>query len=150
MAEIKHARAVKLLIKVALPSAPTVFNTFCTINAERGITFTAGTNDQEVIDCADLEAVAWVLREKTNLSAAITGSGTVNTPDVETFFDYLTDIDSWNVKAILDVPAADGGIIFTGKFHLTEFSLTGNRGEKAQASLSLSSDGVVTKADNAA
>lgn len=150
MSEIKHARGVKLLIKVALPSAPTVFNTLCTINAERGITFTAGTNDQETIDCADLEAVAWVLREKTNLSAAITGSGTVNTPDVETFFEWLTDENSWNVKVILDVPAADGGVIFTGKFHMTEFSITGNRGEKMQASTSLSSDGIIAKAANPA
>ena len=150
MAEIKHFKGVRLLVKVALPSAPTVFNLFCTINAERGITFTAGVNDQEVIDCADLEAVAWVLREKTNLSAAITGSGTVNTPDIETFYDWLTDENSWNVKVILDVPSADGGVIFTGKFHLTEFSLTGNRGEKGQSSLSLSSDGAVLKTENAA
>ena len=148
MAEIKHARGVKLLIKVALPATPTVYETLCTINAERGITFTAGTNDQETIDCADLEAVAWVLREKTNLSAAITGSGTVNTPDVDTFFDWLTDENSWNVKVILDVPSADGGVIFTGKFHMTEFSVTGNKGEKMQASTSLSSDGIITKAAN--
>lgn len=148
MAEIKHVRGVKILIKVALPSAPTVFNTLCTINAERGITFTAGTSDQEVIDCADPEAIAWVLREKTNLSAAITGSGTVNTPDLETMFDWLIDPDSWNVKAIVDVPGSDGGLIFTGKFHNTEFSITGNKGEKAQGSISLSSDGTIVKTEN--
>ncbi|RZJ44958.1 MAG: hypothetical protein EON87_08725 [Brevundimonas sp.] len=148
MAVIKHVRGVKLLIKVALPSAPTVFNTFCTINAERGITFAAGSNDQDVIDCADLEAVSWVLREKTNLSASITGSGTLNSPDVDTFYQWLTDQNSWNVKVILDVPGADGGVIFTGKFHNTEFSLTGNKGEKVQASISLSSDGAITKSAN--
>lgn len=148
MAEIKHARGVKLLIKVAKPATPTVFEAFCTINAERGITFTAGTNDQEVIDCADLEAVAWVLREKTNLSAAITGSGTVNTPDIDIFYEWLTDPNSWPTKTIIDVPGSDGGVIFTGKMHLTEFSVTGNKGEKMQASTSMSSDGVIAKTAN--
>lgn len=149
MAEIKHARGVKLLIKVGDGATPTeVFETYCSINAERGVTFTAGTNDQEVIDCADLEAIAWVLREKTNLSASITGSGTVNTPDVGDFFDWLVSPDSKNCKVIIDVPSADGGVIFSGKFHMTEFSVTGNRGEKMQASISLASDGVITKAAN--
>ncbi|MBD3818403.1 MAG: hypothetical protein IE912_05780 [Brevundimonas diminuta] len=146
MADIKHARGVKLLVKVARPATPTVFETFCTINAERGITFTAGVNEQEVIDCEDIEAVAWVLREKTNLSAAITGSGTVNTPDIDIFYDWLIDPDSWPTKTIIDVPAGDGGIVFTGKMHLTEFSVTGNKGEKMQASTSMSSDGVISKA----
>lgn len=148
MADIKHARGVKLLIKVARPDAPSVFETFCTINAERGITFTAGLNEQEVIDCEDLEAIAWVLREKSNLSAAITGSGTVNTPDIDVFYDWLADPNSWPTKVIIDVPGADGGVIFTGNFHMSEFSVTGNKGEKMQASTSLSSDGRITKARN--
>lgn len=148
MAEVKHARGVKLLIKVGDGETVEAFDIFCTINAERGITFTAGTNDQEVIDCADLEAIAWVLREKTNLSAAVTGSGMVNTPDVAAFYDWLVSPDSKNCKVIVDVPSADGGVIFSGAFHLTEFSITGNRGEKMQASVSLSSDGAITKAAN--
>ena len=101
-----------------------------------------------MIDCADPEAVAWVLREKTNLSAAITGSGVVNTPDIGEFFDWLASPDSKNCKVVIDVPSADGGVVFTGAFHLTEFSVTGNRGEKMQASVSLSSDGAVTKTAN--
>ncbi|QBX38670.1 hypothetical protein E4M02_11145 [Brevundimonas sp. S30B] len=148
MAEVKHARGVKLLIKVGDGETPEVFSTYCSINAERGITFTAGSNDQEVIDCDNPEQVAWLLREKTNLSASITGSGMLNTPDVEEFFDWLASPDSRNVKVVIDVPSADGGVIFTGAFHCTEFSITGNRGEKMQASISLSSDGPVTKAAN--
>lgn len=148
MAEVKHARGVKLLIKVGDGATPEVFETYCSINAERGITFTAGTNDQDIIDCENPDAVAWVVREKTNLSAAITGSGVLNTPDVADFYDWLTDEDPRNVKVIVDVPSTDGGVIFTGRFHLTEFSLTGNRGEKMQASISLSSDGAITSAAN--
>ena len=148
MAEVKHARGVKLLIKVGDGAQPEVFETYCSINAERGITFTAGTNDQDIIDCENPDAVAWVVREKTNLSASITGSGVLNTPDVADFYDWLTGEDPRNVKVIVDVPSTDGGVIFTGRFHLTEFSITGNRGEKMQASISLSSDGAITSAAN--
>jgi predicted secreted protein len=148
MAEVKHARGVKLLIKIGDGESPEVFSTFCSINAERGITFTASTNEQEVVDCADPDAIAWMVREKSNLSASITGSGMLNTPDVEEFFDWLESPDSKNVKVVVDVPSSDGGVIFTGAFHLTEFSITGNRGEKMQASISLSSDGPITSAAN--
>lgn len=148
MAEIKHVRGVKLLIKVARPAAPTVFDIFCSINAERGITFTAGVNEQEVIDCEDPEKVAWVLREKTNLSAAINGSGTLNAPDVDDMYAWLIDSESWGVKVIIDIPGADGGVVFTGKFHLTELPLNGNKGEKIQSAITLSSDGEIVKTAN--
>lgn len=148
MAAVKHARGVKLLIKVATEAAPTVFTAYCSINAERGITFTAGTNDQEIVDCENPDAIAWMVREKSNLSAAITGSGVLDTGDVQDFYDWLTGEGPRNVKVIVDVPALDGGVIFTGAFHLTEFSITGNRGEKMQASISLSSDGAITSAAN--
>ncbi len=148
MAAVKHARGVKLLIKVGDGATPEVFSTPCSINAERGITFTAGVNDQDIPDCSNPDAIAWVVREKTNLSASITGSGTLDTEDAEFFFDWLKSEDPKNVKVIVDVPAARGGVIFTGSFHLTEFSITGNRAEKMQASISLSSDGEITSGAN--
>lgn len=148
MAAVKHARGVKLLIKVGDGATPEVFSTPCSINAERGITFTAGVNDQDIPDCSNPDAIAWVVREMTNLSASITGSGTLDTEDAEFFFDWLKSEDPKNVKVIVDVPAARGGVIFTGSFHLTEFSITGNRGEKMQASISLSSDGEITSGAN--
>jgi hypothetical protein len=148
MAAIKHARGVQLLLKVGDGASPEVFTTYCSVNADRGITFTAGMNETEEIQCDDLEAVSWVLREKTNLSCTFSGGGTVNTPDLESFFEYLTDEDSRNCKVVVDVPGADGGIVFSGAFHCNEFSITGNRGEKMQASVSFSSDGEVTAAAN--
>lgn len=148
MAAVKHARGVKLLIKVGDGASPEEFATPCSINAERGITFTAGSNDQDIPDCANPDAIAWVVREKSNLSASITGAGVLDTSDVETFFDWLKSEDPKNVKVIVDVPSTDGGVIFTGAFHLTEFSITGNRAEKMQASISLSSSGEITSGAN--
>lgn len=148
MAAVKHTRGVKLLLKVGDGASPEVFSQYCSINAERGITFTANTNDVDIPDCEDPDLLAWVVREKVNLSVSVTGSGTLNTPDVQEFVDWFESPEPRNCKIVVDVPSADGGVIFTGAFHLTEFTLTGNRGEKMQTSVSLNSDGAITSAAN--
>lgn len=148
MAAVKHARGVKLLLKVGDGASPEQFTPYCTINAARGITFSATTNDFAVPDCTDPDMIAWLVREKTDLSANVTGAGILNTPDVEDMFDYLADENSRNCQIVVDVPSADGGVIFEGAFHLTEFSITGDRGAKMESSVTLVSDGVITAAAN--
>ena len=148
MAAVKHARGVKLLLKVGDGASPEVFSTFCSINAARGISFTSTTTDFNLPDCDDPEQIAWVVREKDGLSASVTGAGVLNTPDVEGFFDWLASPDSKNCKVVVDVPAVDGGIVFSGAFHLTDFEITGDRGGKMECSITLASDGEITSAAN--
>lgn len=144
MAAIKHARGVKLLLKVGDGATPEVFTAICTINAARGIKFSSTSNESPAIQCDNPEAIAWTLRDKTGMSAAIDGAGTLNTPDVQTMFDWLTDDTSRNCQVVVDVPSADGGVIFEGAFHLTDFDITGDRGGKMQSTLTFASDGEVT------
>jgi hypothetical protein len=148
MANVKSARGVKLVLKVGDGADPEVFTAKCSINAARGITFSSTTNEFPDIDCADPDAVSWVLTEKTNLSAKVNGAGLSNTPDVSDFFDWLTSPDSVNCQVVLDVPSADGGVIFEGAFHLTEFALTGDRGGKVENTIALASDGAITSVAN--
>ena len=145
---IKNARGVKLVLKVGNGAQPEVFTARCTINAARGITFTATTNDSPAIICETPDAIAWVLREKSGLSASVTGAGMTNTPDVQVFFDWLVSPDSKNCQVVLDVPATDGGVIFAAAFHLSEFAVTGDRGGKVESSITLISDGAVTSTPN--
>jgi predicted secreted protein len=149
MAAVQAARGTKLLIKIGDGGAPEVFTQYCSINSDRGITFSSDTSDQDIPDCTDPELLAWVAREKTSLSAEIAGAGVLNTPDTQEFFDYFESPDSRNCMVVVDVPSLEGGVIFTGKFHLTQFEITGNRGEKMQASVTFISDGAVTAAANA-
>lgn len=148
MAAVKHARGVKLLLKVGDGASPEVFSTYCSINAARGISFSSTTNDFNLPDCSDPEEIAWVVREKDGLSASVTGAGMVNTPDVEAFFDWFTSPDSKNCEVVVDVPSADGGVIFEGAFHLTDFEITGDRGGKMECSITLASDGEITSTAN--
>lgn len=150
MAAVKHARGVALLLKLSNGASPEVLTIYCSINAARGITFTSATNDFSIPDCVDLDKIAWLAREKVSLSVGVTGAGILNTPDVKPFFDWWKSEDSRTCEIVVDVPAADGGVIFAGKLHLTEFSITGDRGAKQEVSITLASDGEVTCVANAA
>jgi hypothetical protein len=148
MALVKHARGVKLVLKVGDGNTPENFAPLCTINAQRSIKGTATTNKFNIPDCADPDLLAWVVTEKVSLEYVVTGAGILNTPDVQTFHDWLADENSRNCQIVVDVPSADGGVIFEGAFHLTDFDLSGDRGAKMLANLSLSSDGQVNVVAN--
>lgn len=148
MTAVKTARGVKLLLKVGDGNSPEIFAAFCTINAARGISFTAAMNEFNIPDCTDPDLIGWLAREKVSLSVGVTGAGILNTPDVQEFFDWWSGEDSKNCHIVVDVPSVDGGVIFEGAFHLTEFGITGDRGAKQEATLTLASDGAVTTVPN--
>lgn len=141
---VKHARGVQLVIKIGDGAAPEVFTSYCTINAARSIAGEAATNDFNIPDCDDPDAMGWLAREKVSLSYSVNGAGVLNTPDVEIFAEFLADPLPRNMQIIVDVPLADGGVMFEGAFHLTNFEITGDRGAKMEASLAFVSDGPVT------
>jgi hypothetical protein len=145
MAAVTDMRGIKLLIKVEDVNSPSAYTAYCTINAARGISFSSAVNEFNIPDCADPDLLAWVAREKVNVSCSITGAGMLNTPDTEAFFDWAKDSDTRNVRVYLDgVSTADGGGYWAGAFHCTEFAVTGDRGTRAEASITLVSDGEVT------
>lgn len=148
MAAVKHARGVKLVLKVGNGADPEVFTAKCSINAARGISFSATTREFNIPDCSDPDMITWLAREKDSLSVSVTGAGMLNTTDVSDFFDWWKGEDAKNCQVVVDVPSADGGVIFTGAYHLTEFSITGDRGGKQECAITLASDGEVTSAAN--
>lgn len=149
MAAPTTARGTKLLIKVGDGEDPEVFSHPCTISGQRAIVFTSTVNEVNVPDCALPDQLAWIEREKVSVSAAINGEGTLNAPDADLFFEWVTDEDEKNVKCVIDIPGSTGGRIYSGAFHCTQFEEGGNRGEKVNASIQLQSTGVVTKTNNA-
>ena len=143
MAAVAHSKGVTLVLKVGDGASPEVFTPKCSINAERGITFTSTLSDTAIPDCTDPEAMASIAREKTDYSVSVAGSGILDLGEELEFYNWLVSPDSKNCKIIV---AGAGGTTFSGAFHLGEFSLTGNRGGKIECSISLSSDGAVTGA----
>lgn len=144
MAQVNYTRGVKLVLKVGDGASPEVFTALCTINAERGISFDGTFRDEVIPDCADPDLMAWVAREAESLSVGVTGGGMSAKEDVNTLWTWWSSGESKNVQIILDDATAANVITFEGAFKLTNFDLSGNRGEKVASTLTLASDGEVT------
>jgi hypothetical protein len=141
---VKYARGVLLLIAIGDGGSPEVFTAYCTVNAARSIKGDTATNDFNIPDCDNPDALGWLAREKVSISYTLSGAGILNTPDVAVFADFLADPTSRNCQITVDIPAADGGVVFAGPFHLTMFEITGDRGKKMEATITMISDGEVT------
>ncbi|MGE0828941.1 MAG: phage tail tube protein [Hyphomonadaceae bacterium] len=148
MAQAVTVPGKSLFIKVGDGGSPETFTHNCSINAQRGLQLSAQTNDVNVPDCDDPDLMAWVEREKVSLSGAINGSGVLNAPDQDLFWEWFSSADPKNVKVITDIAGASGGRVFTGAWLCTGFDITGNRGEKCQCAITLASNGAITFANN--
>lgn len=144
MAEVNYTRGVKLVVKVGDGASPEVFSPLCTINAERGITFGSQTNDVNIPDCDDPDKMAWLAREVQSLSIDVTGGGMSHKQDVKRLWDWFESGEAKNCQVILDDASPANVITWEGRFLLTQFDMTGNRAERVNSTMTLSSDGAVT------
>lgn len=144
MADVQQTAGSRLLFKLGDGGSPEVFKTLCSINASRGITFNKGMNDEETIDCEDPDAVAWAVRTAISKSVSVSGAGKLHKPDVKTAWAWWDGAEARNGKMILDDPDADNVIMWEGKFHLSDFEISGERRGKVDTSLTISSEGKIT------
>lgn len=147
MAQAKTVRGTKILVKVGDGGTPEVFAHNCSINGARSFQLSAGTNEVAVPDCDDPELMAWLVREKVSVSATVQGAGVCNTPDIELFQAWAASSDAKNCRIVVDVPGADGGGYWSGAFHCTDFTISGDRGQSSEISVTLVSTGEVTWTD---
>lgn len=131
---------VELYIKVGNGASPEVFTHPCTINAARGIEFTASTNEVIVPDCANPADPAWVQVVKDGLKATINGEGILDATlaNIQLYDTWFTSKEGKNVQVWI---AAIGK--WVGEFKLTQWAVTGERNDKIQASITLESDGSI-------
>jgi predicted secreted protein len=147
--EMKTLNGEKLLIQIGDGANPETFAHDCLVNTERGIVFTADTQDFTVPNCLSPSDPAWKEVIKDGLSAAVNGAGMVHTSSIETFFNWLKSPDAKNCRVKVDVAGADGGGYWQGAFHLTSFEVTGTRKQKSTNTIALVSSGEVTWTDAA-
>lgn len=145
MAEPLSFNGSLIMIKVGDGGDPETFAHPCLINASRGINFSSSTVDSLIPDCADQNAPAWQTREKDGLSAEISGEGIMDAADIDDYFDWLTSANAKNIQCVVNDGGGANEQTFAGKFHLTAFELSGDRKEKTQVSITLTSTGAVTR-----
>jgi len=111
------------------------------------ITFNKQTNDVVIPDCDDLEAAAWVGRGVESLDMSGSGSGILAAEAVEKWWDAFRSEASIPVRIYIGaVDDTTNGHYWDGNIHLSQFEVTGERGNKAQVNISFVSDGEMTHA----
>lgn len=144
MAKPVTASAAKLLILLESTTTPGTFAAPCGLTT-KGISFAAESNDVTVPDCDDPDLPAWTERMIRALSATISGSGVLALEAFDDWQAYLFGGVARNCRVKIDVPAANNGGYFQGRFILTRFGLTGEIGNKIRVdAVELQNDGPVT------
>ncbi|HEY4309486.1 MAG TPA: phage tail tube protein [Pirellulales bacterium] len=128
----------EFVIAIGDGASPEVFAAPCGLTSK---TFNgqADTNDTLVPDCDDPDAPAWKERAVTSLSRDISGDGVLATEFVETWDDWFASGLSKNCKV------TTAGHTWTAPYVLSQFTMSGALGDKVKISVSMQSDGQVTR-----
>lgn len=138
------ATTKKLLIQFGDGASPEEFAYNCTINTSQDFTIEGTTTDATEPNCEEPDAPAWVLRSIDTLSAGINGAGTMDPLSYATLRDYMLAGQPFNVRVLLDLPSADGGGYFAGRYVMTSLGIAKEGKGYVSATLALSSDGAIT------
>ena len=129
----------KFMVKIGDGAEPEVFTDPCGLTS-KGFTRTANLNDTNIPDCDDPDAPAWLGRDVVSYQASIAGSGVVAQESFETWEDWWNAGETRNVRIELGTPVE---YAWTMPAKLQEFVINAERGNKAEMTVTLVSDGAV-------
>lgn len=143
----EQVRGLLLAFKKGDGESPEEFTAFCSITA-KSVNFDGQENTFAIPDCEDQDAVDWLYSEMQSKRVTINGSGTLNAPDFDDFYEWWDGGEDSNGQLIIDIPAASGGRILEGAWKVPTFSLTGNKGELSTVTITIASSGPLSKTNN--
>jgi tail tube protein len=143
MAQPTTARFGKFKVYLGDASSPIVYTSPCGFTS-KSLTLTKNLNEVNIPDCDDPDAVAWVGRDASSLSASISGEGVLASESVEDWLDAWEDADSIPVK--VEIEFATKTITWTGLMHVATFTTGAEQGGRVTANVEMQSDGELTRA----
>lgn len=144
MAQATVLRGGKMKIKLGDAASPEVFTSPCGFNT-KSFSRTKNTSESIIPDCADEDAPAWVGTDVISLGWGVTGEGLLTAESVEMWDAFMDSTDVKNVQVEFEWPSPLGTITYEGQAHLTNFEITGPRGEKVTANVTLVGDGALVR-----
>lgn len=146
MAQVLAVKGTKLLIQIGDGGSPEQFGHPCVINTDRSFALNAEVADFQTYDCSDPEGLSWAQREKTTLSADISGGGRLHAADLKEWDTWFRSPYPKNVRITIDAAKAVGGGHWQGQYHLTGFEITGgDKSSVIEVSVTLQSTGEVSQ-----
>lgn len=107
----------------------------------KGYDQTQSVQETDVPDCDDEDAAAQVERSVQAQSRSFSGTGVLAMEWRARYQAFYDGAVSKYCRIYLDVPLAEAGGYWQGKFILTKFSLKADRGKKIEVDIQLDSDG---------
>lgn len=125
-------------------TTPGTYTRPCGLNSHTA-TFSKNTTDVMVPDCDDPELPAWVARGVESLDFSAQGSGILAAEALDDWWAAFNTTESIPARIYVGKPTdAANGRYWQGLVHVTSFEVTGERGDRAQASVTVVSDGELT------
>src|SRR5690348_6760597 len=112
MAKPTTVRFGKFLIKLATPATPTVFTAPCGFTS-KSLALSKNLEEVNIPDCDNPDDPAWVGRDVSSLSAAVTGDGVLAEESVELWLNAFNSTDPYPVEIEL-VLSGTASMIWTG------------------------------------
>ncbi|MBY5585312.1 phage tail tube protein [Rhizobium leguminosarum] len=136
------ARFGKFRIMLGNSADPIVYAAPCGFTS-KSLTLTKDLTDVTLPDCDDPDAVAWVGRDASTLSASVSGEGVLASESVETWLDAWENVESVPVKIEIEFPAKT--ITWTGLMHVSSLNPSTEQGGRVTMSVEMQSDGELVR-----
>lgn len=109
------------------------------------VTFTKNMQEVQVPDCDDPDLPSWIERGVESLDFSANGSGVLAAEALPEWWDAFNATESINARVYVGKPAdTTNGYFWSGRVHVSQFEVTGEKGNKAQTTVSIVSDGEMT------
>lgn len=138
----------KFVVLIEDPAQPGQFRAPCGFNT-RSMTINKDVVETTTPDCDDEDAAVWTERAAQTKSIEISGEGVFAAEDIGRWRSFALADASWNCKVKVDLPKAQGGGEWAGKFLLTSFETSGERKNHVMFNMTLQSDGEIAWTDAA-
>lgn len=129
----------KLLLLVGDGASPEIFAEPCGLTT-KSFNLSASTNTNLIPDCDDPEAPAWESTDINGISNTFAGNGVLSVESFNKWNAWFLSAQGKNMQVKLDHP--DLGY-YAGNYKLTQFNLSGTRGNKVLVDVAGKADGEV-------
>lgn len=142
MAQPSTARFGKFRILLGNEAEPIVYTAPCGFTS-KSLTLTKDLTDVTIPDCDDPDAVSWIGRDASTLSASVSGEGVLAAESVETWLDAWENVNAVPVKIEIEFPAKT--ITWTGLMHVASLNPSTEQGGRVTMTVEMQSDGELVR-----
>jgi hypothetical protein len=142
MAQPSTARFGKFRILLGSGTGPITYAAPCGFTS-KSLTLTKDLTDVTIPDCDDPDAVSWIGRDASTLSASVSGEGVLASESVETWLDAWENVNAVPVKIEIEFPAKT--ITWTGSMHVSSLNPSTEQGGRVTMTVEMQSDGELVR-----